>query len=358
MVETVVAPVGLFKAPARDPMRWRALPAFAQAQFDCPAAFGEPRFAPLADTAFTPSYVAVLLLVQHVYLLCVTCGEVVLPEELRGRVSTVDGRVMDQQCGMVPQAYVGDHGHEVSLSHAAAIAHAAASGHDTAAFLESDTVGNHKQDGLEIVEDVKHTLRVMPRADWNVVRLGWRPFSVERHTVAFDACAHNCQCVRFGKTGTCMLRNDEPSAELDALAAAAAERGALDGQPGTGQGGGGSRCDLRGSEAYILHQGSYEIVHNALTRWTPGPRGTPWTKYLEPSGAGPGASAEDGALLGVAPGTHWLPVIDYGALQSIPMQVLANPLVSLQYEQPEFMADHMDFNHEDRVTWQGRAPAL
>jgi hypothetical protein len=45
------------------------------------------------------------------------CQQVALPDTLRGRAFTVNGEVLKLQgadnCGRIPEAYVGDHGHEV-----------------------------------------------------------------------------------------------------------------------------------------------------------------------------------------------------------------------------------------------------
>ena len=110
----------------------------------------------------------------------------------------------------------------------------------------------------------------------------------------------------------------------------------------SGGGGGGGACDVRGSDSYILHNGSYELVHSRLTRWIPGPANTPWMRYDEPPDAAPPE----------APG-HWLPVIDYGGLQGVPRQILATPLVSMQYEQPDFLMKAVDRgSHEERLSMQ------
>jgi hypothetical protein len=154
----------------------------------------------------------------------------------------------------------------VSLSHAAAIAHANAGGVETAVFIESDSVGNNhggdERDDEGVIADMSAAL-ALPRETWNVIRLGWRSRSMEDYDGG--GCTPGCSCGRPAEMGEgskmCLLANEasmsDPSGELEA----AAVRAAAVGYKEAGEGGGGANCDIRGSDSYVLHRGSFELVH-------------------------------------------------------------------------------------------------
>jgi hypothetical protein len=138
-----------------------------------------------------------------------------------------------------------------------------------------------------VIADLRASL-ALPREMWNVIRLGWRSRSMESYKG--DGCAPGCSCSKLTEldaaSKVCLLAN-APSASDPAareLEAAAVRAAALPIDAALGEGGGGANCDIRGSESYILHKGSFELVHRRLTRWTPGPVGTPWSRYQEPAG--------------------------------------------------------------------------
>ena len=161
----------------------------------------------------------ILSVVDHVFILSLDGCNTKVPRVLVNRSSCIIGRVVDS-CS--PPKYIRGiytHAMKVTITHAFILQLSYESSYRHVAVLEDDLVFLPRQYPTEIVPDFA---RLIHSNSWNIIRLGFRPYFLEKNAV--DPCPTNCRCNLRRKYGEnlCELRR-------------------------TG-------CDIRSSDLYILHE--------------------------------------------------------------------------------------------------------
>lgn len=195
---------------------------------------------------FTQTLVHLLPYADMTYIICTKACEMVIPEELKGKVLMVNGYEIDSCLNLNEQ----DHWIKASLSHGAAIAHAKANNFERAAVLEEDMTSapNPYEWQTGDYQELNDFLEGPEKDNWNVIRLGYRPVQHEHGGSAKKkTCSPQCQCEAHGST-LCFMRT--------------------------------AGCELHSSDAYILRSTQFSwflrtvavgtIIDYGLLQATPG----------------------------------------------------------------------------------------
>ena len=208
--------------PATDPNVWG----------HCDVAFTKPTVAALGQAVSHSNTVYRLtanVFVDHVYILCMNCDQIAVRPEWEGRVSLFSGAQFDACIDATH--YSLDHYLKATLSHAGVVSDAVRSQHKTIAVFEEDssTIGSDTEFNEQ---DIGDYYNVVTRYPWNVVRLGWRPYTLELNYP--QPCSASCACTFQGKR-VCTV---------DAAG-----------------------CDLRSSDGYVMHSRAFAAFFEQLINW-------------------------------------------------------------------------------------------
>ena len=189
---------------------------------ECPEAFIRPQVGDKSD--WDVSYLASLNLADQVYVICVDCAGLLIPERIAHKTLLVDGKIYDA-CDQADSIGL-DHYKRASLSHGAAIADALIKQFGKVAIVEDDSTSPDGEHAVTLVpSDLDGFARAMKQEDWSFFRMGWRQFTLEMDPTL--ECPQECKCdVRTSKL--CFVSN--------------------------------GGCDLRSSDSYIISERYY--------RWT------------------------------------------------------------------------------------------
>ena len=175
----------------------------------CPNAFVSPVVG--EHVGWTPAYLAALDLADHLYVVCVDCGKVRIPERLASKTTLVDGLAVD---GCVKAGFFGlQHYQRASFTHAFAAANAIVQGHDKAAVVEEDSVSPEDSAADLSGNDLADFASAMTNSDWSFLRLGWRQYTLELQP-KLD-CPRECACTPIADklcyvtSGGCDLRSSD-----------------------------------------------------------------------------------------------------------------------------------------------------
>ena len=189
---------------------------------ECPEAFIRPQVGDKSD--WDVSYLASLNLADQVYVICVDCAGLRIPERIAHKTLLVDGKIYDA-CDQADSIGL-DHYKRASLSHGAAIADALIKHFGKVAIVEDDSTSPDGEHAVTLVpSDLHGFAQAMKQEDWSFFRMGWRQFTLEMNPTM--ECPQECKCdVRTSKL--CFVSN--------------------------------GGCDLRSSDSYIISERYY--------RWT------------------------------------------------------------------------------------------
>ena len=200
----------------------------------CAHAFTKPsNVAPLGETKVSPTFNGVLKYADAVYILCTDkCDELVIPTELSGRTTLLNGFKLDQCAGYADETR---HWEKASRAHGAAIRDAfgvnenglvgergslgykgLAHPINVLAILEQDTEGDFdvtwdRNDWWAFEAAVK-------RDDWSLMRLSHRPYDFENGRGLSEPnvqCPEQCVCGKYGdklcmqKTTGCSMQSSD-----------------------------------------------------------------------------------------------------------------------------------------------------
>jgi hypothetical protein len=189
---------------------------------ECPEAFIRPQVGDKSD--WDVSYLASLNLADQVYVICVDCAGLLIPEPIAHKTLLVDGKIYDA-CDQADNIGL-DHYKRASLSHGAAIADALIKQFGKVAIVEDDSTSPDGEHAVTLAPtDLEGFAQAMKQNDWSFFRMGWRQFTLEMDPTL--ECPQECKCdVRTSKL--CFVSN--------------------------------GGCDLRSSDSYIISERYY--------RWT------------------------------------------------------------------------------------------
>lgn len=189
---------------------------------ECPEAFIRPQVGDKSD--WDVSYLASLNLADQVYVICVDCAGLLIPERIAHKTLLVDGKIYDA-CDQADSIGL-DHYKRASLSHGAAIADALIKQFGKVAIVEDDSTSPEGEHAVTLEpSDLHGFAQAMKQEDWSFFRMGWRQFTLEMNPTM--ECPQECKCdVRTSKL--CFVSN--------------------------------GGCDLRSSDSYIISERYY--------RWT------------------------------------------------------------------------------------------
>ena len=183
-------------------------------------------------TWFTDDVAALLFAVDHTFVLTkVDCVQTV-PNQLSDRVTCVRGHTLD---ACAPRKYIQaatssmSHALRVTFAHAYILQRAHQAGYDSIAILEADAVFVQRHLSETTVAQVH---KLLESQDWSILRVGFRPYFLERNAV--HHCPSRCRCTITAQYGesVCKLR-------------------------GTG-------CDMRSSDFYIIRSDEFQPLSRRL----------------------------------------------------------------------------------------------
>ena len=190
---------------------------------DCPAGMRVPE-----NRGDSPKHSVLSLGISkyadRIYIICTDECDMTVPEAFGDKVMLLDGFALDE-CNGLGQY---DHWIKASQSHLHAVTHAISIGAETILVLEQDSVADPDlgwADGNWAQFD-----EALDTKPWNMVRLGYRPVGFENDP-AIETCPESCVCENAGEL-LCWLPN-----------------------PG---------CNLRASDAYLLHARGFETYAEML----------------------------------------------------------------------------------------------
>ena len=181
---------------------------------------------------FTSDVLALLSAVEHTFILTKNDCVRSVPMQLAGRVTCVKGSALD---ACAPAKYIWAtrtsmrHALRVTFAHAYILYIAHQEKYESVAVLEADAVFLNRDLSHEAVNQVH---RLLKSRDWNVLRVGFRPYFLEQNAV--DHCPRRCRCNLqhdYGKN-LCSVR--------------------------------GNGCDLRSSDFYIIRRDGYKLLYQRL----------------------------------------------------------------------------------------------
>jgi hypothetical protein len=162
---------------------------------------------------------------DRIYVICTDECDMTIPEEMGDKVMLLNGFELDV-CNGLTSGY--SHWIKASQSHLHAVTHAISVGAETILILEQDSMADGDvawTDGNW--QEFNQALETKP---WNMVRLGYRPLTFE-YDPLIEKCPEQCVCENVGEV-LCWLAS-----------------------PG---------CDLRASDAYLLHARGFQEYATAL----------------------------------------------------------------------------------------------
>lgn len=177
---------------------------------ECPEAFIRPQVGDKSD--WDVSYLASLNLADQVYVICVDCAGLLIPEPIAHKTLLVDGKIYDA-CDQADTIGL-NHYKRASLSHGAAIADALIKQFGKVAVVEDDSTSPDGEHAVTLAPtDLEGFAQAMKQEDWSFFRMGWRQFTLEMDPTL--ECPQECKCdVRTSKlcfvsSGGCDLRSSD-----------------------------------------------------------------------------------------------------------------------------------------------------
>ena len=202
----------------------RALAPLGEINLDCPAGM-------LAPTVRGPSERHSVLSLglskyaDRIYIICTDECDAPVPEEFGDKVMLLNGNALDE-CNAI-QGY--DHWIKASQSHLHAVTHAMTTDAEVILVLEQDSQADPEYGWAD--GNWAQLNQALDEHEWNMLRLGYRPLAFETQP-EIEACAPEaCACQAVGEV-LCWL----PSAG----------------------------CDLRASDAYLLHKRAFREYADGL----------------------------------------------------------------------------------------------
>lgn len=161
----------------------------------CEGAFAKPQVSREGDHSalFTDSFRQIVDMTDQVYIICVGCEKLRVHKGIAEKVTLVNGRMFDL-CDMASQHGL-DHYKRASLTHAAAVVHAEMRGFRMVSIIEDDARFNPRafltQENIGAIKQ-----QLLGTFDWNVVRMGYRPYTLELSPA--NPCPGHCACQQRG----------------------------------------------------------------------------------------------------------------------------------------------------------------
>jgi len=129
---------------------------------------------------------------EQIYILCMKCSKLNVPEEWKGKVTFIRGADVDPCYGKNGL----NHWIKASMSHVHVYSDALLRGFDVITVMEEDAM---TKDFTNTTEDRVDALveAVKSNADWSTVRLGYRPYFFEEQSMKHKlpyACPVECRC--------------------------------------------------------------------------------------------------------------------------------------------------------------------
>ena len=179
---------------------------------ECPKAFARPKLVG-NNPRWSDSYVEALALADAVYVLCMRCDQVRVPERLAKKTVLVNGGVFDR-CDHADEFGL-DHYKRASLLHAAAVSDALNKDLDKIAVVEEDSESPPEPEHRASLDDgdVASFASALRGDDWSFLRMGWRQYTLELDPGM--ACPEQCACEKradklcFVSRGGCDLRSSD-----------------------------------------------------------------------------------------------------------------------------------------------------
>ena len=202
----------------------RGLAPLGDINLDCPAGM-------LTPTVRGPSEQHSLLSLglsqyaDRIYIICTDDCDAPVPEEFGDKVMLLNGYALDE-CNQI-QGY--DHWVKASQSHLHAVTHAMTTDANVILVLEQDSSADPEYGWAD--GNWAQFNQALDDHEWNMVRLGYRPLKFE-YEPEIEACAPQaCSCEAVGEV-LCWLPN--------------------------------AGCDLRASDAYLLHKRAFQEYADGL----------------------------------------------------------------------------------------------
>ena len=162
---------------------------------------------------------------DRIYIICTDECDAPVPEEFGDKVMLLNGYALDE-CNAI-QGY--DHWVKTSQSHLQAVTHAMTTDADVILVLEQDSRADPEYGWAS--GNWAQLNQALDEQEWNILRLGYRPLKFE-YEPEIEACAPEaCACQAVGEM-LCWLPN--------------------------------AGCDLRASDAYLLHKRAFREYADGL----------------------------------------------------------------------------------------------
>jgi hypothetical protein len=191
---------------------------------NCPSGMREPKNRGPSEKHSTLS-LGLSRYADRIYIICTDECDMTVPEEFGDKVMVFDGYQLDE-CDAL-QAY--DHWIKTSQSHLHAVTHAMTTDAEVILILEQDSTADPDYGWAD--GNWQQFDEALTANDWNIVRLGYRPLMYE-YQPEIEACEPEaCKCESVGEL-LCWLPN--------------------------------AGCDLRASDAYLLHKRAFQEYSNSL----------------------------------------------------------------------------------------------
>ena len=192
-------------------------PNLGEITLDCAKGMTDPARRGPNPSKFTEITIGLSHYADRLYIICTDECDMPVPAELGDNVMMLNGKELDK-CNAIE-----DYSHwiKATQSHLQAITHAQTTDAEVIMILEEDSMGDPSVKWTE--GNWLQLNDVLDNRDWNMVRLGYRPFPFESNP-GIEACPESCRCEQVGET-LCWLQN--------------------------------GGCDLRSSDAYMVHRRAF-----------------------------------------------------------------------------------------------------
>jgi len=160
----------------------------------------------------TESGIKISAVGEHIYVICMQCNKMRVPNDWGNKVTFVRGDFVDQ-------CYKGgrDHWHKASMSHVHAMNDARERGFSTIAIIEEDAATVEPQSSERIFDIDQIVSMLRSNKQWHVARIGYRPYFFESQRMKKQdfRCPAACRCNAVARNaciirdGTCDIRSSD-----------------------------------------------------------------------------------------------------------------------------------------------------
>lgn len=199
-------------------------PDLGEITLNCPKGMREPASRGPNPNKFTELSIGLSRYADRVYIICTEECDMPVPAELGDNVMMLNGLELDK-CNAITEY---SHWVKATQSHLQAITHAQTTDAEVIMILEEDSMGDPSVKWSE--GNWLQLNDALDNRDWKMLRLGYRPFPFESNP-NIEACPESCRCEQVGET-LCWLQN--------------------------------GGCDLRASDAYMVHKRAFEEYGRAM----------------------------------------------------------------------------------------------